>query len=87
MKTITGEGLPLVEDPDQRGDLIIDFKVEFPAYLSAVSKSYVKKAFDNGTETDDEVDERSVAIAGPRRMVLADKLYMRSDKLAQICRP
>lgn len=84
-KIISGEGLPLVEDPEQRGDLIIDFNVEFPSYLSEASKKYVQKAFDVGlaNRTDDDVGKNR----GSRRIVLADKLYMRSDKLAQICRP
>ncbi|XP_001601548.1 dnaJ homolog subfamily B member 13 isoform X2 [Nasonia vitripennis] len=84
-KTISGEGLPLVEDPEQRGDLIIDFNVEFPSYLSEASKSYVQKAFD--VALDDRRDDNAGKKRGSRRIVLADKLYMRSDKLAQICRP
>lgn len=86
VKTVPGEGLPLVEDPDSRGDLIINFNVEFPSYLPPSSKNYVQKAFETqyddgyGDESDDSVDQM-------RRIVLAGKTYMRADKLSQICAP
>lgn len=88
-KTISGEGLPLVEDSERRGDLIIDFNIEFPAYLSAVSKNYVQKAFE--TQKNDSDDEGPMESGNRghmhRGMFLDGKMYMRSDKLAQICRP
>ncbi|XP_034943847.1 dnaJ homolog subfamily B member 13-like [Chelonus insularis] len=46
-KYIPGEGLPFLQNPNERGDLIINFKIDFPIYLSVASKNYMKKAFDN----------------------------------------
>lgn len=43
---VTGEGLPVMHDADSRGDLVISFVIEFPMYLSVMSKSYVKEALD-----------------------------------------
>uniref|UniRef100_A0A1B6E7B2 J domain-containing protein n=1 Tax=Clastoptera arizonana TaxID=38151 RepID=A0A1B6E7B2_9HEMI len=43
-KVIKGEGMPLVDDPNKRGNLIINFLVIFPKYLSKNSKTLIKKA-------------------------------------------
>ncbi|XP_030009673.1 dnaJ homolog subfamily B member 13 [Sphaeramia orbicularis] len=43
-KVVTGEGLPLFEDPSQRGNLIITFDIKFPEKLSAERKQLIKQA-------------------------------------------
>lgn len=45
-KIIEGEGLPLPENPKEKGNLILNFNIEFPVYLSIISKDYVHKAFE-----------------------------------------
>ena len=86
MKRIPGEGLPLVDDPDRRGELIIDFNIEFPAHLTPASKGYVRKAFD--TEGEDEgSDEEETEDERLRRVLVGRRMYMRRDKLSQICGP
>ncbi|XP_015121391.1 dnaJ homolog subfamily B member 13 [Diachasma alloeum] len=45
-KVVPGEGLPMMHDPTQRGDLVISFLIEFPMYLSVMSKNNVKEALD-----------------------------------------
>lgn len=41
---VTGEGMPLSQDPSQRGNLIITFDIQFPEKLSAERKQLVKEA-------------------------------------------
>ncbi|KAE8287870.1 DnaJ-like protein subfamily B member 13 [Larimichthys crocea] len=43
-KVVTGEGMPLSQDPSQRGNLIITFDIQFPEKLSAERKSLIKQA-------------------------------------------
>jgi DnaJ family protein B protein 13 len=43
-RTIPGEGMPLVDDPKHRGDLIVEFDIEFPRYLTPDSKELVRRA-------------------------------------------
>lgn len=44
-RTIPGEGMPLVDDPvTGRGDLIVEFVIEFPRYLAPESKELVRRA-------------------------------------------
>ncbi|XP_060941876.1 dnaJ homolog subfamily B member 13-like [Limanda limanda] len=43
-KVVPGEGMPLFQDPSQRGDLIIHFDIQFPEKLSADRKHLIKKA-------------------------------------------
>ncbi|XP_017259645.1 dnaJ homolog subfamily B member 13 [Kryptolebias marmoratus] len=43
-KVVTGEGMPLPQDPSQRGNLVIAFDVQFPVKLSAESKHLIKYA-------------------------------------------
>ncbi|KAL6423570.1 hypothetical protein ACFW04_010246 [Cataglyphis niger] len=45
-KRILGEGMPFLENPKQRGDLIMKFNIEFPIYLPSFSKNHIKKAFE-----------------------------------------
>ncbi|XP_003391805.1 PREDICTED: dnaJ homolog subfamily B member 13-like, partial [Amphimedon queenslandica] len=41
---VVGEGMPLVDDPNERGDLIIRFNVSFPAVLNPQQKQLIKQA-------------------------------------------
>jgi len=41
-KTVAGEGMPLARQPDTRGNLLIDFQIQFPSELSADAKSKLK---------------------------------------------
>ncbi|KAM4727011.1 dnaJ homolog subfamily B member 13 [Anableps anableps] len=43
-KVLNGEGMPLPQDPSQRGNLIITFDTEFPEKLCAESKHLIKQA-------------------------------------------
>ncbi|XP_008425786.1 dnaJ homolog subfamily B member 13 [Poecilia reticulata] len=43
-KVLSGEGMPLPQDPTQRGSLILTFDIEFPEKLSADSKQMIKQA-------------------------------------------
>ncbi|KAF6728940.1 DnaJ-like protein subfamily B member 13 [Oryzias melastigma] len=49
-KVVTGEGMPLSQDPSQRGDLIITFDLQFPEKLSSNSKGLIKHALSSGYE-------------------------------------
>lgn len=42
-KRITGEGMPRVSNPSERGDLVIECDIQFPKYLSAEQKSETKR--------------------------------------------
>jgi DnaJ-class molecular chaperone len=41
---IPNEGMPFVEDFSKKGDLIVEFDIEFPRSLSSEGKELVKKA-------------------------------------------
>ncbi|XP_074468250.1 dnaJ homolog subfamily B member 13 [Sebastes fasciatus] len=43
-KVVTGEGMPLFQDPSQRGNLIITFDIQFPEKLSPERKHLIKQA-------------------------------------------
>ncbi|XP_068457494.1 dnaJ homolog subfamily B member 13 [Clinocottus analis] len=43
-KVVTTEGMPLSQNPDQRGNLIITFDIQFPETLSAERKYLIKQA-------------------------------------------
>uniref|UniRef100_A0A3B5R355 DnaJ homolog subfamily B member 13 n=1 Tax=Xiphophorus maculatus TaxID=8083 RepID=A0A3B5R355_XIPMA len=43
-KVLSGEGMPLPQDPTQRGSLILTFDIEFPEKLCAESKHLIKQA-------------------------------------------
>ncbi|XP_013993062.1 dnaJ homolog subfamily B member 13 isoform X2 [Salmo salar] len=43
-KVVSGEGMPLSQDPSQRGDLIIQFDIHFPQKLSAENKHLINQA-------------------------------------------
>ncbi|XP_066999256.2 dnaJ homolog subfamily B member 13 [Anabrus simplex] len=44
-KIVEDEGMPFMENPEQRGNLIIKFEIDFPAYLPRTSKNLVNKAW------------------------------------------
>lgn len=43
-KVVPGEGMPLSDNPSQRGDLIIQFDIHFPEKLSSEKKRLIKQA-------------------------------------------
>lgn len=44
-RTIPGEGMPFVDEPgSRRGDLIVEFVIEFPRHLTPESKELVRRA-------------------------------------------
>ncbi|XP_014480551.1 PREDICTED: dnaJ homolog subfamily B member 13-like [Dinoponera quadriceps] len=45
-KRLRGEGMPVLVDPRQRGDLILRFSIEFPVYLPLTNKNHIRKAFE-----------------------------------------
>lgn len=47
-KTVPGEGMPLVKNPSQKGDLIIKFNVRFPQYLTDAQKTQIRKLLPSG---------------------------------------
>lgn len=42
-KTIVGQGLPFPKNPEQRGDLIVEFDVNFPDSLPSNAKDVLKR--------------------------------------------
>ncbi|XP_076466315.1 dnaJ homolog subfamily B member 13-like isoform X3 [Babylonia areolata] len=43
-KTVPGEGMPMSSDPTQKGDLVIEFDIQFPNSLTPERKDLVKTA-------------------------------------------
>lgn len=43
-KQVPGEGMPISSDPTKKGDLIIEFNIEFPTSLTPEKKQLVQKA-------------------------------------------
>eukprot|EP00123_Amoebidium_parasiticum_P010148 comp19921_c0_seq1/m.24180 comp19921_c0_seq1/g.24180 ORF comp19921_c0_seq1/g.24180 comp19921_c0_seq1/m.24180 type:complete len:360 (-) comp19921_c0_seq1:378-1457(-) len=43
-KVVSGEGMPLSKNPQQRGDLILKFQVEFPRALTPHQKELIQRA-------------------------------------------
>lgn len=43
-KIVPGEGMPISQDPSKKGDLVIEFEIEFPTSLSPERKDLIKKA-------------------------------------------
>lgn len=42
-KTISGQGLPFPKNPEQRGDLVVEFDVNFPDSLPTTAKDVLKR--------------------------------------------
>lgn len=42
-KTVAGQGLPLPKNPEQRGDLVVEFDVNFPEALPGNAKDVLKR--------------------------------------------
>ncbi|KOX81220.1 DnaJ like protein subfamily B member 13 [Melipona quadrifasciata] len=70
-KRVAGEGLPLPEDPKQRGSLIMSFNIEYPVYLPVSNKTYVKRAFD----TSEDIRDTEYV----HRLILANKMRKNVD--------
>jgi len=43
-KRVVGEGMPQVADPSQMGDLVVQFRVQFPQTLNPQQKSLIRQA-------------------------------------------
>jgi len=43
-KIVPGEGMPISKDPNKKGDLIIQFNIEFPNQLNPEQKRMLKEA-------------------------------------------
>ena len=43
-KRIVGEGMPLVDNPTKRGDLVVKFQLKFPSSLDKRQKLLLKQA-------------------------------------------
>lgn len=43
-KRVVGEGMPLVDNPEEKGDMIIKFHVQFPRSLKPSQKALIKQA-------------------------------------------
>ncbi|KAK1129955.1 hypothetical protein K0M31_019648 [Melipona bicolor] len=88
-KRVAGEGLPLPEDPKQRGSLIMSFNIEYPVYLPVSNKTYVKRAFDTSKDIrDTEYVHRLILANKMRRNVDFDVPVRRQPddrKLAFVC--
>ena len=74
-KLVPGEGLPIEDNPEQRGDLVINFDVEFPVYLPIASKNYIKKAF----KTPKMIAEGIADTNYTNRLTLNDKMRQNVD--------
>ncbi|XP_012267290.2 dnaJ homolog subfamily B member 13-like [Athalia rosae] len=72
-KIVIDEGMPLVDNPKERGDLVIRFKIEFPTYLPNTSKNYIKKAF-RVSSTGEKGDAEYI-----HRLILEDKIRRNID--------
>ncbi|KOC69454.1 DnaJ like protein subfamily B member 13 [Habropoda laboriosa] len=70
-KHVPCEGLPLPENPKERGSLIITFNIEFPVYLPVSNKNYVKRAFD----TSEDIRDTEYV----HRLILANKMRRNVD--------
>ncbi|KAK7869991.1 hypothetical protein R5R35_013757 [Gryllus longicercus] len=67
-KIVEGEGMPILENPSQRGDLIIRFKVDFPKYLPRASKKLLQEAWQSATNENKEQSDQVY------KLVMLDKM-------------
>lgn len=70
--------MPIVEKPNERGDLIIRFNVEYPPYLPKASRNLIQKAFYLAKIGGGKNQQEMI-----NKMVLADKI-MRVDPDEQL---
>ncbi|KAK7864309.1 hypothetical protein R5R35_009563 [Gryllus longicercus] len=77
-KIIKGEGMPLVQDPRKKGDLIIRFEVEFPKYLPKAAKLLILEAWRSATlEKEGEPDQIF-------KLVMLDKMKKISETFPKL---
>ncbi len=43
-KRVPGEGMPITKNPQEKGDLIIEFDIEFPEVLAPERKDLIRRA-------------------------------------------
>jgi len=43
-KTVPGEGMPYANEPGKKGDLVIEFSVDFPHLLTPEKRALIRKA-------------------------------------------
>ncbi|XP_050462912.1 dnaJ homolog subfamily B member 13-like [Cataglyphis hispanica] len=91
-KRILGEGMPFLENPKQRGDLIMKFNVEFPIYLPSFSKNHIKKAFEmSSTNVENTEYIHRFVLDSKMRRNIDDNIPLRrgandeADRLKFIC--
>ena len=77
-KVVEGEGMPLEETPDIKGNLIIRFDVQYPLYLPKASRDLIGKAF-HLAKVGGWDDQKEMI----NKLVLADKI-MRVDFSEQL---
>ncbi|KAI4465607.1 dnaj subfamily c member [Holotrichia oblita] len=77
-KIVIGEGMPILENPQERGDLVIRFNVEYPPYLPKASRNLMLKAFYLAKIGGGKNQQEMI-----NKMVLADKI-MRVDPDEQL---
>lgn len=70
-KYVPDQGLPLPEDPEKRGSLVISFNIEYPVYLPVSNKNYIKRAFDTSADIKDT--------EYVHRLILANKMRRNVD--------
>ncbi|XP_026671683.1 dnaJ homolog subfamily B member 13-like [Ceratina calcarata] len=66
-KHIPGQGLPLPENPKEKGCLIISFDIEYPVYMPVSNKNYIKRAFDTSEDIKDTEYVHRVILANKMR--------------------
>ena len=66
LRIIQGEGMPTHRHPDQRGDLIIQFSVDFPAQLTTKQVDQLRKLLPD----DDAVAEEPLIPDGAEQISL-----------------
>lgn len=70
--------MPILESPQERGDLVIRFNVEYPPYLPKASRNLILKAFYLAKIGGGKNQQEMI-----NKMVLADKI-MRVDPDEQL---
>lgn len=68
------EGMPILEQYPEKGDLIIRFDIDFPKYLPKNSKEMLRKGFELAKVSTEGSEHETI-----NKFVLADKI-LRVDK-------